>query len=304
MALQQVLETTPVEPSSPAGRQETDPGSQLKGALDNLARVAAPTTVISALLFYFGWIYTDARSRYFGVDPSALGFSPQDYVLRSVSALFHPLAIACLIGLGLFRCHSWISRRLQAERTTGLRAARVCLGVLGCILLLVGVLGVVRRPVFDIELLLPPLGFLLGGGALAYQRYLAISAGALPPAPASRAVRFYSRLAVGVFMVLALFWVVGDSAGALGRGSAEFLASTLDRRPGVTVYSKQDLFIEGPDVMVEQLGGESYRYRYSGLRLLIKSGGKYFLLPASWTQAEGAVLELPDDDGIRLEFTP
>ena len=54
--------------------------------------------------------------------------------------------------------------------------------------------------------------------------------------------------------------------------------------------------IAGPD--------ERYPYRYSGLRLLVMSGGKYFLVPDGWTRASGAVLVIPDTPDIRVEFFP
>jgi len=43
-----------------------------------------------------------------------------------------------------------------------------------------------------------------------------------------------------------------------------------------------------------------YRYKYSGLRLLLKSGGKYFLLPADWKENGGTVIILADTDDIRI----
>ena len=46
----------------------------------------------------------------------------------------------------------------------------------------------------------------------------------------------------------------------------------------------------------------AYRYRYSGLRLLIRSGGKYFLLPGNWTRDAGTVIVLGDRPDYRFEF--
>src|ERR687891_1139456 len=65
----------------------------------------APTTLVGALVFYFGWTRTRAWWLYFGIDPSVLGFSNQDYVLRSVNALFPALLVvaiaAAAVALGV-----------------------------------------------------------------------------------------------------------------------------------------------------------------------------------------------------------
>jgi hypothetical protein len=48
-----------------------------------------------------------------------------------------------------------------------------------------------------------------------------------------------------------------------------------------------------------------YRFRYTGLRLIVRSGGKYFLVPAGWSSQNGAsAFVIPDGDDFRLEFQP
>ena len=50
--------------------------------------------------------------------------------------------------------------------------------------------------------------------------------------------------------------------------------------------------------------GSAYPYRYTGLKLILQSGGQYLLLPVQWHKAGGAALVLPRTDALRLEFTP
>ena len=52
------------------------------------------------------------------------------------------------------------------------------------------------------------------------------------------------------------------------------------------------------------LGGRdsAYRYRYVGVRLLTRSGGKYLLLPEEWSRVTGAAIVLPDSPSLRFEF--
>ncbi|QGZ52628.1 hypothetical protein GPZ77_33930 [Streptomyces sp. QHH-9511] len=64
-----------------------------------LATLLAPTTFIGALLLYFGFAYTDALYAHFGVDAATLGFSTQDYALRSAGALYVPAGAALTIAL-------------------------------------------------------------------------------------------------------------------------------------------------------------------------------------------------------------
>src|SRR5215211_3967643 len=56
-----------------------------------LGQFVAPTTVLTALLFYFGFAHLYWFFYYFGVDSSVLGPSTRDYVMRSVDALWIPL---------------------------------------------------------------------------------------------------------------------------------------------------------------------------------------------------------------------
>jgi hypothetical protein len=74
------------------------------------------TGVLTALAFYFGWTFTDARSRYFDIDSSALGFSTQDYVLRSTGAIFLPLGAILVLALIAAWVHELTSRALDSVR--------------------------------------------------------------------------------------------------------------------------------------------------------------------------------------------
>ena len=57
----------------------------------------APTTIVTGLCFYFGYVSTRAYLAYFGVDSDAVGFSTGDYMLKSVSVLYPPLVTLLLI---------------------------------------------------------------------------------------------------------------------------------------------------------------------------------------------------------------
>ena len=84
-------------------------------------------------------------------------------------------------------------------------------------------------------------------------------------------------------------------------------SAAISRRPDVTVYSAKRLHLEGPTIRETELGGPdaAYRFRYTGLKLVVRSEGKWFLLPTGWTPSNrGAALLLPDTDDLRVEFVP
>jgi hypothetical protein len=106
---------------------------------------------------------------------------------------------------------------------------------------------------------------------------------------------------IGVVVFLSIFWATKELAQALGRGQARQLERSLSSRPGAIVYSDRRLYL--PGVSESELTGGGYRFRYAGLRLLVRSAGKYLLIPEGWSRASGVVILLNDDDSIRVEFT-
>ncbi|PZG21972.1 hypothetical protein [Nonomuraea aridisoli] len=75
---------------------------------------------------------------------------------------------------------------------------------------------------------------------------------------------------------------------------------------GVVVYAPQRLHLEGAGVTETAFPDPhaKFRFRYTGLRLLLHAHGRYFLLPACWaTSPEARAIALPDDTSLRLEFS-
>jgi hypothetical protein len=112
---------------------------------------------------------------------------------------------------------------------------------------------------------------------------------------------------VTLLVLIGLFWTITEFASALGRGDAEVDAAELASRPALTVYSADRLFLQGPGVVETELPADpraGYHYRYDGLRLLIESHGRFFLLPVGWTPGRTQTIVLDQNDKIRVEFTP
>jgi hypothetical protein len=124
--------------------------------------------------------------------------------------------------------------------------------------------------------------------------------------PWQRALRV---LLVGGVITLGLFWEVSNYAAVVGRGYALELASSVPKLPRATAFSASPLGIQAPGVREERLSAEpaptkdTWRYRTTGLRFLVRSGGRMFLLHDGWTPQRGTVIVLPDNDQVRWQFS-
>jgi hypothetical protein len=277
--------------------------------LQTVGLVVAPVTLLTALLYYFGWIRSNSLWLYFGVDQSALGFSVQDYLLRSIGAIFVPLGGLLIVCLLLIEAHTEIAHWVEMRHHHSLLVlvAR-SVALVGLILFGIGVSGEARHPIFGIQSLVTPLAFALGAGAIGYGAYLARRLRSIRLGSSGSGAAKLGSVRIGLagaFIILMLFWALGDWADAAGRGRALQLAQEIPQRPGVVVYSKERLNIEGHGVLVQEVGDQSaFRYRYTGLKLLIRSGTKYFLVPGDWSPSDAVTIVLPDSDSRLLEFTP
>lgn len=300
--------TAPEPSPTPPPPPEPEPPSPLASALSVLTTLGPPLTILSALLIYFGWARSDQQARAMGLDVSQFGFTAQDYVMRSISTLYVPLLAISVLAFGWLVGHA---RLVRALAVTGRRrafriGARIACGVgvaAAGTAVLTAALGA------DGSLLVPMV--LAAGVALArYGGWLAAAAAAPPiPAQAPAWQRALRSLLVGVLITLALFWELSMFAGLVGRGYAQQIADTIGSLPRATAFSATPLRIEAPGVTEQQLPApagsppDGTRYRTTGLRLLVVSGGRLFLLHDGWTPRLGTVIVLPDDPAVRWQFS-
>jgi hypothetical protein len=289
---------------SPAG------GPSFVKALEVAGAVVAPVTFLSALAYYFGWTKTNTQVAYFGIDHSVLGFSAQDYVLRSVDPLFVPLGGALLVALLVLGAHTAVVVWLKggADRKHVRWASSACAGV-SFVFFVIGIdslFGLTRLPFHYL------VGSLSPGIAAALIGYAAFLRLRLPGRPESRTTaipRWHMASLVTLLVALiglSLFWAASEYASELGRSRALRIHANLASLPSVTVLSKQRLLIDAPGTTEARVGsrGSAYRYRVSGLKLLIRSGGKYFMLSDGWEPSVGVAIVLVDSPDIRVELTP
>ena len=272
-----------------------------------------PVSLITGLLFYFGWARSQEQARVLGADVSVFGYTTRDYLLRSVDSLYLPFMVLTAVGLLCLAGHQAVTGRLREvtpeHPDETLSRTGLGLAILGVLLVGYGLLyslGEVERDRFvDVT---GPLALGVGGLLSAYGGWLRRRArgvsrvgawGQDAPAP------WAAPLAAGLllsFVTLSLFWAVGNFAVWRGRDLAVYIATTYEQRPGVVVYSPTRLALEGvTEDELQEPGEEPYAYRYSGMRLLDQASGTYFLMPDDWDLGHRLIL-LKDRDDLRVEL--
>src|SRR3954454_8494816 len=92
------------------------PPNRWQAAVSSIGSVVAPFTLLSALLFYFGYASSRAQYAYFGLDVDTIGLSTQDYVMRSPQALLTPLLVLVLLGVAVATAHDRLRRRIRVAK--------------------------------------------------------------------------------------------------------------------------------------------------------------------------------------------
>ncbi len=261
-------------------------------SLRNIVEFVPPITIVTALLFYFGWARSDVEARQLGINESVLGMSVTDYLLRSISSLFLPIIVVLAATLAWRATRSRLRNVIADPRHSRL-SRRLALSCQSSLLVLPGVALLIERLLPQLDGLLVPLAIALGvllftyGISLAHPDFSAIT-----------------RLMVSLLVALMIFWELSAYAGVVGRGLADRIAGHISALPAVTVYAPDDLLISAPGVSTLQFNGShlAYRFRYAGLRFLQYTGNTYFLLPDGWSPDRPIVIVIHNTNDIRVQF--
>lgn len=269
--------------------------------------VVAQTTVLTALLFYFGMLHAHWFFSYFGVNYSVLGLTTQDFLIRSADGLFVPMTVLAAVALGGLWTYRWLHRLLPERIRARLRVlAGPAAAVVGGALVLVAVAAVWKPLAFAATLGLPGLCLSLGVPLLA-----AVSPLLRARRPESDGEPTPPFVTVGewaacfVLVTVGLFWAAGDYSAAVGTGRGGDVLSSLSATPNVAVLSEKSLSVRLPGVIETACTGDDtvYAYRYDGLNLIMQAGDRYVFLPGDWAPGRGPALVVPRTDSLRLEFT-
>lgn len=105
-----VRELTADDDSPASPRRDGYGGGELRdgivsAVLGVVGTLVAPTAVVVGLLYFFGWVRTQAIFSYFGVDTRLIDYSSADYVLRSSEILFDSLIRLAFVALFMAGFH-------------------------------------------------------------------------------------------------------------------------------------------------------------------------------------------------------
>jgi hypothetical protein len=298
-------EPTPSSPGEDPAPNRSD--GRWSGVLEQLSTVAgivAPTTVLTALLYYYGYVATYARFDYFGVDVAVLRLPTQDLVLRSVAVLYVPCAAILGLGIGYLLIRNGTRTAVRSKaRWPRLRQVGWAAVTIGSALLVRAAIGLVRPDVAQNEFpATTPMALGFGVSLVLYGRHLLKHTADDGGNDTAQSAVYL--LASGI-VVLSLFWAANTFAAAYGRGQAEDDSVALTDRPEVVLDTKERLFLNTACATETSLvpadAEQGFRYRHRGLRLFAVGSDRLLLIPDRWRDG-CEVLVVPDDDSVRIQF--
>lgn len=290
--------------------EESSTLSRVGNLVSSAASVVAPLSVLTALLFYFGYASARAQYEYFGIDVDTIDLSTQDYVMRSPQSLLTPLLGYLVLAVAVTAGHEVVRRRIEgvhaaADDSSGrlerwTRTVRLMTAA-GTVLLAAGVLLVLGYGLLQDWPAYPLVTPVLLGSGAAVALYGRGVARLIAPGDRSRRP---ATVPLALVLVLAVFWVTATLAEWSGRGAARAAAKDVDRFPGVILDTRERLHLTSPGIeetVIPPDSGQTFLYRYRNLRLLIQGGDLLFLIPPEWTPSN-STLVVPMDGTVRLQF--
>jgi hypothetical protein len=299
-----------------------DSETQLEKWTRILGSIIASTTVLTAVLFYFGYVSARAEYEYFGLDVDTTGLSTQEFIMRSGQTLFVPLLGLILLTVALLMLHAWITKRIAptpgTEPTPGLPAVnlqrvRFLARAARAVGALVLAAGIVLLPAYACLRdwapygLVTPLLLASGAALFAYATYFVnvLQRNKSDVSAQGAAVsRLVPVLLIGC-VIASIFWATATVAEGVGRAQAMDIAKRLDTLPSVILDTKEKLFLRDPGVEETELAppsaGQTFHYRYRHLRLLIEGKDRMFLVPDKWWASDSTLI-VPLDGSVRVQF--
>jgi hypothetical protein len=298
-------------------------GTQLEQWLSLVGTIAAPVTILGALLFYFGYVSSASEYAYFGIDVDTLGLSTQAFIMRSPQTLLTPLLVLTLASAAFFALNATVHRRIasavaqmneagdpystSAQHVRHIQRVTRRARIPGLTMLSIGVIllftySYIRDWAF--YGLVTPLLIAFGAAIIAYTSHVlslvqrlqrhqkqAIPKESEPAGPVhdqaggSQLARRTTGVFVYMLIAASVFWATATVAQWSGRGLAKYTATHLDALPSVILDTKEFLFLHDPSVAEPSTltgsEGQTFHYRYRGLRLLIVGQNRIFLVPAN-----------------------
>jgi hypothetical protein len=309
------------QPQPPSAAAD-DGGVLMLAKLKQLTSVVAPTTLVTSLLFYFGYIGTRSRFAYFGVYLDMTDLSNQQLLLYGLEVIYIPAALGFLAVLVAITCHACVVWLLDVRKNETVILI-IGLGAVLAGILLIGraLVGIFVVGVYDSE---APgttgLAIAFGPAMTAYGCWIGARRARRTAAdatgrtgllgwydgPSSAGLRRAGQICVGGLVIAGLFLAVHNFAWTSGSARAYKDAVKLPTKPEVVLDTREQL-VDLPAGVIESMlpvtKQATFRYRYRGLRLLLSSGGRLFLVPTHWTK-HGSTMVVPYDGDVRIRLIP
>ena len=287
----------------------------VKRLIDHAALFVAPTTLITALMYWLGWSRTHAYWAYFGIDQALLKYSTTDYLIRAVNTAFTFLTMLFLFAITVIMLYRTAER--QRHRLQPFQLQLLEWGLLGT-----GVLFFSRVALADLfpsqlggldwarwasrGRLVGPIFGIIGLLLVAYSAQLHASRLEMLHKSESLYLRRSRRLLNGLaggLVVLATFLAADRYADFKGTELAMVHAAYADASHEAVIYANRRLQITGTGLTEVPLDAAQnpepqFRFQYVGLRLLKYSRGNYFFLALG----ERRTVVLRESPDLRVEF--
>lgn len=272
------------------------------------ASIASQAALIAALLYFFGRTHTNAFYGYFGVDSNSLGFANTDYVLRSLNTTLPPVIASALAILAILAFAKHVDRiaNLIQERPWLKRTTAIVMGIVIVLCVVIVVNGI-----SDLDTASYSRGYPIAIAVLGIAVAVGMGRRLLGRSADQDPHRTWS-MTVAAFALAGVLWVTDLYAAADGEREARDTAHTLLSQTSIefVLYSANRLALDSPppdDIpppapLTKE--GNRYHFRYSGLRLLIRTPREYVILPARWRKGSDPVIIVPVDDSTRFDVIP
>jgi hypothetical protein len=308
----------PDQASGAGSRESSDPerdgtGRLLEGGTSFLKAIAGPVSLATVVLYYFGWVRSNAIASYWGYSTDLIGLGNEDFLLRSVEALYRPLAVGVLMLLAAHHVLRWARTAIEERRGDDRRLQRASsvLLVLGGLMVAVGAgrLGGIENELQHHVWYIT--GTLLIAGPIVMAAGLWVRAAcawrARSASDATWPTRLLTLSTVAILVAVGLvgvFTLTTQFASRVGTGRAIRTEQVLADLAAVTLYSQDRLYLNTVSVGETELPDDDgmYRWRYDNLRLLTSGNGHAILLPGGYDDNNATAFVLPVGDGVRIDL--
>ena len=127
-----------------------DPSSSLsiRTVLETVTSILAPIGVITALLYYFGWVRSGSFFGYFGLDQRVLRLSSQDYLVRSANVAFRPILVLLAVSAAALWGHAFATRSIGRRWTRAVSWRGLAIVLRYLVIALLGLTALSRQEEF------------------------------------------------------------------------------------------------------------------------------------------------------------